>query len=49
MANDIKLILTDIDGTILPYGQRSVSARTRAAFHVALDLGDPEVLVTLEV
>lgn len=39
MANDIKLILTDIDGTILPYGQRSVSARTRAAFHAALEAG----------
>ena len=36
---DIRLILTDIDGTILPYGQREVSMRTRAAFHAALDAG----------
>ena len=36
---DIRLILSDIDGTMLPYGQRVVSARTRAAMHAALDAG----------
>lgn len=36
---DIKLILTDIDGTILPYGQRIVSPRVIAAFHAAMDAG----------
>lgn len=35
----VKLVLTDIDGTILPRGDREVSARTRAAFHAALDAG----------
>ena len=35
----IKLILTDIDGTILPRGQRAVSPRTVAAFHAALGAG----------
>lgn len=35
----MRLILTDIDGTILPWGSRRVSARTRAAFHAALDAG----------
>lgn len=39
MSCDVRLILTDIDGTILPYGQRVVSARARAAFHAALDAG----------
>ena len=41
MANDhdIRLILTDMDGTILPYGQEQVSERTRAAFHAAIDAG----------
>lgn len=39
MANDIKLVLTDIDGTILPYGQAEVDPTTRAAFHAALDAG----------
>ena len=34
-----KLILTDIDGTILPYGGAVVSERTIAAFHAALDAG----------
>lgn len=34
-----KLVLTDIDGTILPRGERVVSARTVAAFHAALDAG----------
>lgn len=36
---DIKLILSDIDGTMLPYGERIVSARMRAAMHAALDAG----------
>ena len=36
---DIRLILTDIDGTILPYGQRVVSERTRKAFHAAQAAG----------
>lgn len=35
----VKLILTDIDGTILPRGEKVVSPRTRAAFHAALDAG----------
>ena len=35
----VKLILTDIDGTVLPRGQRQVSARTAAAFHAAVDAG----------
>ena len=35
----IKLILTDIDGTILPKGDKQVSPRTVAAFHAALDAG----------
>lgn len=35
----IKLILTDIDGTILPYGKKTVTERCRAAFHAALDAG----------
>ncbi|MDO4806132.1 MAG: HAD family hydrolase [Coriobacteriales bacterium] len=39
MAPDIRLILTDIDGTILPYGQHCVSARGVAAFHAALNAG----------
>lgn len=34
-----KLILTDIDGTILPRGEKTVSSRTVAAFHAALDAG----------
>lgn len=37
--NDIKLILTDIDGTILPYGKKAVSERAIAAFHAAQDAG----------
>lgn len=37
--HNIKLILTDIDGTILPYGQRVVSPRTLAAFHAAMAAG----------
>ena len=35
----VRLILTDIDGTILPWGRHEVSARTRSAFHAALDAG----------
>ncbi|WP_273395119.1 HAD family hydrolase [Thermophilibacter mediterraneus] len=35
----VRLILTDIDGTILPRGRREVSARTVAAFHAAIDAG----------
>lgn len=35
----IKLILTDIDGTILPYSKSVVSDACRAAFHAALDAG----------
>lgn len=36
---NIKLILSDIDGTMLPYGQRVVSPRVIAAFHAAMDAG----------
>lgn len=35
----IKLILSDIDGTIMPRGRDHVSERTRQAFHAALDAG----------
>ncbi|MBM6774293.1 HAD family hydrolase [Olsenella profusa] len=35
----VKLILSDIDATILPTGQRQVSERTREAFHAALAAG----------
>lgn len=35
----VKLILTDIDGTVLPRGRSRVSERTVAAFHAALDAG----------
>ena len=35
----IKLILTDIDGTILPFGESVVPERTRDAFHAAMDAG----------
>ena len=35
----VKLILTDIDGTVLPRGEKVVSPRTCAAFHAALDAG----------
>jgi len=35
----IRLALTDIDGTILPHGQKQVSARMVEAFHAALDAG----------
>ena len=37
--NDVKLILTDIDGTVLPYGQKAVSERTIASFHAAQAAG----------
>lgn len=37
--HDIKLILSDIDGTIMPRGRDHVSERTRQAFHAALDAG----------
>ena len=37
--HSIKLILTDVDGTILPYGQPEVPARTVAAFHKAIEAG----------
>lgn len=35
----VKLVLTDIDGTVLPRGEKAVSPRTVAAFHAALDAG----------
>lgn len=35
----IKLILADIDGTILPYGKKVVTDRCVAAFHAAIDAG----------
>lgn len=35
----IKLILTDIDGTILPYGKKTVTPRCAAAFHAAMGAG----------
>lgn len=35
----IKLILSDIDSTILPAGHAQVSERTVAAFHAAMDAG----------
>lgn len=34
-----KLILTDIDGTILPYGQKAISDRALAAIHAAQAAG----------
>lgn len=37
--NRIRLIMSDIDGTILPPGQAHVSERTVAAFHAAQDAG----------
>ena len=39
LPHDIKLILSDIDGTLLPYGQHVLSRRTLEAFHAALDAG----------
>lgn len=36
---EIKLIMSDIDQTILPAGDATVSTRTRRAFHAALDAG----------
>jgi HAD superfamily hydrolase (TIGR01484 family) len=38
-GHNIKLVLSDIDGTILPYGQHVVSERMRAAMHRCLDAG----------
>ncbi len=38
-SHDIKLVLSDIDGTILPYKQPMVSERMRSAMHAALDAG----------
>ena len=35
----VKLVLSDIDGTILPHGQRVVSERMRAAMHAAMGAG----------
>ena len=35
----IKLILSDIDGTLLPFGQRVVSQRVIDAFHAAIEAG----------
>ena len=35
----IKLILSDIDGTLLPRGQKELSPRVFEAFHAALDAG----------
>ena len=39
MNHNIRLILSDIDGTILPYDSRVVSERTRAAMHAAQAAG----------
>ena len=39
MGDSIKLILSDIDGTILPAGQPYVSERTADAFSAALAAG----------
>ncbi len=38
-ALPIKLILTDVDGTILPYGQRCISERTAKAMQACMDAG----------
>lgn len=35
----IKLVLTDMDGTLLPFGHTLVSERTQAAIHALLDAG----------
>lgn len=37
--HNIKLILSDIDGTMLPYGKKQVSDRTLRAMHAAMDAG----------
>ena len=39
MNKDIKLIVCDIDGTILPSGRDSISERLRKAFYSAMDNG----------
>lgn len=41
-----RLILTDVDGTILPYGAPEVSQRTHRAFLTALEAGHVAGLVT---
>lgn len=38
-AGDVRLVLTDVDGTILPYDREVVSDACLAAFHEALDAG----------
>ena len=35
----IKLVLSDMDNTLIPFGNRHPSARTRAAIHDLLDTG----------
>ncbi len=35
----IKLVLTDLDDTLIPHGSESASARSREAIHVALEAG----------
>ena len=42
----MKLMLTDIDGTILPWGHEAVSERTRAAFRAAQAAGHVAGLAT---
>lgn len=37
--SNIKLILSDVDGTMLPYGSTQLTADQRAAIHKALDAG----------
>ena len=39
MAAVIKLIVSDFDGTVLPYGQKAVSAAWRSAFSSAMEEG----------
>ena len=39
MRHNIKLILSDIDNTMLPRGQRTISPRMHEAMHAALDAG----------
>ena len=40
-GHSCKLILSDIDQTILPWGALQVSERTRMAFHKVLDAHIP--------
>lgn len=35
----IKLVLSDMDGTLIPFGQQETSERTRTAIHALLDAG----------